>query len=415
MSDTALQLTDEVSAPATPAARFPRVLFCTSEVPQSVNAGSMQLYRVMQEYPADCVMVLGATPHQDAQLLDCTYEPLRLMTYRMACTRFRAWTTGFNAVNTWREPQIGRSVRLARKFDPDLVITVMDKLSYYKHAWALSRRLGVPLVTITMDDPETFERATRWLQPAVTRFLRRLYSQAALSLGVSAEMCDDILKRFGKTSTLFQFGPPDRIRPRNAEESRSLKSADRLTLAYAGSLGLGYYEGLRAILPTIERTGAVLNLYTRDQHCVIRHPSIINRGAHRAEELWPVVQSECDVLLQPYAFDGPMVRVYRTHFPTKISEYCWAGMPILVSGPSDATGVRWAMRHPEAARAATSLDAEGLGAVIERLKADHALRVSMAEGARAAAQEEFDPIAIRRRFADLLRTAARPRASRIAQ
>src|SRR5690242_10360352 len=77
---------------------LPKVLFCTSEIPQSVNAGSMQLFRVLQDYPGEHLMVLGVPPEADALLLDCRYEPLRLLTYRLASTRFRRWTSGINAL-----------------------------------------------------------------------------------------------------------------------------------------------------------------------------------------------------------------------------------------------------------------------------------------------------------------------------
>src|SRR5438270_11697247 len=97
LSSVALAMTDY----------FPKILFCTSEIPQSVNAGSMQLFRALKDYPGDRLLVMGPPPELDAELLPCRYEPLKLLTYRLACTRFRSWTTGLNALNTLSEPQIG--------------------------------------------------------------------------------------------------------------------------------------------------------------------------------------------------------------------------------------------------------------------------------------------------------------------
>lgn len=351
-------------------------------------------------------MVLGVPPEKNAQLLPCRYEPLSLLTYRLVCTRFREWMSGLNALNTFIEPQLGRSLKLAHEFAPDLVVTVMDKLSYYKHAWALARRLCVPLMTITMDDPQTFERAHPWLEGAFTRFLRRMYADAALSLGVSQEMCDYLARTFAKQSQIFYFGPPEGIQSRTPEESRALKAPPHLTLGYAGSLGLGYREGLLSILDALTATNTKLNLYTRDQHCLIDHPQIINRGFYPPEKLWPIVQAECDAVLLPYAFYGVMTRVYRTHFPTKLAEYCWVGMPMLLIGPDYATGMRWGQRHPEAALTATAPDATVLGSVLELLQNDHELRVGMARAGVAAAREEFDPVVIKQQFVGLLRQAA---------
>lgn len=375
----------------------------------------MQLFRVLQDYPGDRLLVLGPRPEADAELLPCRYEPLKLLTYRLACTRFRAWISGINALNTVIEPQIGHSLKVAREFGPDLVVTVMDKLSYYKHAWALARKLRVPLVTITMDDPQTFERAHPSLEAAFVRFLRRLYGDTSLSLGVSTQMCEYLKAKFGVTSELFSFGPPEGIRPREPEESRALRRPPQLTLGYAGSLGLGYLEGLRALFKALEITDTRLNLYTRDQHCVPEHPQILNRGFLPPDKLWTIVQAECDAVILPYAFEGVMTRVYQTHFPTKLSEYCWAGMPILLIGPSDATGVTWGLKHRDAALTATAPDAEVIGSLLERLRNDAELRVAMARAGAAIARTDFDPLLIRRRFVDLLRRVMQDQSPGIAR
>ncbi len=366
----------------------------------------MQLFRALQGYPGDRLLVLGPPPEPDAQLLSCRYEVLKLLTYRLACTRFREWTSGLNALNTLIEPQIGYSMKLLQGFEPDVVVTVMDKLSYYKHAWALARRLRLPLMTITMDDPQTFERSTPMLESAFVSFLRSMYQDASLSLAISKEMSDYLEEKFGRKSEVFYFGPAEGIQRRPPEDSRYLKAPPNLTLGYAGSLGLGYRDGLLAICDALASTRTALNIYTRDQHCLVNHPQIVNRGFFTSDRLWPNVQSECDAVLLPYAFEGQMTRVYRTHFPTKLSEYCWLGMPIIVTGPGDATGVRWALRHSDAASAATSRDTEALARVFQQVRDDGEQRMSMAGASQRIAEIEFDPASIRQQFLALLRVAS---------
>ena len=357
---------------------LPRVLFFTSEIPQSVNAGSMQLYRVLQGYPGEKLMVMGWPPEKDAKLLPCRYETVKLLTYRMACTRSRHWMSGLNALNTIWEPQLGRSERMAREFQPEVVVTVMDKLSHYKHAWAVARRLGIPLMTITMDDPEIFETAHPMLNWAQKRLLQKIYSYASLSLGVSREMAEYLEREFQKKTEVFYFGPPEGIRPRPAKESGSLKKTGQFVLAHAGAMSLGYREGIGEILPALEKADAVLNVYTKDQHIVPQHPRIRNRGFHPVEKLWSLVQSECDGVILPYSFGKKDERVYRTHFPTKLSEYCWLGMPVIVAGPEYATGVRWAQRHPDACVAISDVRSETMGPRLRRLAEEGVVRERLA-------------------------------------
>jgi hypothetical protein len=386
----------------------PKTLFVTAEIPQSVNAGSMQLFRVLQGYPGEKLMVLGPPPEEGAERLPCRYEALNLLTSRLAYTRFHRWATGLNALSMRFEPQIHRSLSLATEFNPEVMVTVMDKFSYYKHAWVLAGALNAPLLTITMDDPQTFEMAHPLLEGVMEQAIRAIYRDAVLSVGVSTEMCEYLKERFGKPSTVLYPGPPEGIQSRPPGESLSLKSPPHLTLGYAGSLGLGYREGIAAILNTLDNTGARLNVYTKDQHNLLNHPRIVNRGFLPRKQFWRTVQAECDAVIVPYAFSGTMTRVYRTHFPSKLSEYCWIGVPILIVGPEDATGVRWGQRHPEAALTATS--PEGLAPLLEKLLSDGLLRASLASGGAALARIEFDPIRIRRQFIGLLKqaTAYRP-------
>jgi hypothetical protein len=80
-------------------------------------------------------------------------------------------------------------------------------------------------------------------------------------------------------------------------------------------------------------------------------------------------------------------------------------MPILITGPDSATGVRWGMRHPEAALVATDPAVSVLAPMLERLRTDDSLRSRLAAGSAAIALSEFEPRAARSRFVELMRQA----------
>lgn len=169
---------------------------------------------------------------------------------------------------------------------------------------------------------------------------------------------------------------------------------------------MGYREGIEEILPALEQANAMLNVYTKDQHSVPEHPRIRNHGFHPVEKLWPLVQAECDAVILPYSFGKKDERVYRTHYPTKLSEYCWLGMPVIVAGPEYATGLRWAQRHPDACVAISDIRPETMRPRLRRLAEDGAERVRLAAQAVEVARKEFDPVAIRQQFTKLLEKAA---------
>jgi len=257
-----------------------------------------------------------------------------------------------------------------------------------------------------MDDPQDFEKVHPFFSAASDRLLRRIYRDASLSLAVSHEMRDYLAVKFERPSTTFFFGPPDGVTPRDPLESATLKCPPKTILGYAGSMVLGYADGIRAIIPALEATGSQLVVYARDT-LSIDHPLIVGRGYLPPEDLWPAVKAECDAVILPYPFGESHSRIYRTHFPTKIAEYCWSGMPMVFCGPEYATGIRWAKQHPSAGL--TSTNPAELQHLLQRLAREPDLRVSLAaEGARIASSE-FEPQKVRLLFRDLMILAAQPR------
>jgi hypothetical protein len=189
---------------------------------------------------------------------------------------------------------------------------------------------------------------------------------------------------------------------------------------------------------------------------------------HRADinEMWRTMQERADVMILPYSNPSRGNELlYRTHFPSKLTEYLALGMPVIVSGPEEATGVRYANAEKlttgaegrageraegspkgdtSGAREATSnklkhqsfqnvsvwqepvsaqssgsefLDfapngaipcttREELVAVLRRLKEDGELRLELAKRAVGAGRRDFDPAMIRARFCEVFKEVA---------
>ena len=149
-------------------------------------------------------------------------------------------------------------------------------------------------------------------------------------------------------------------------------------------------------------SGHRIRIYSRDRPEGELAGLVDYAGCFSHEVLWKKFQEECDASLLVYAFGHPDDDLYRTHFPTKLSEYAWQGMPMVMVGPSHATGIIWGLEHPEACALITRADLEPFLARLKELFENAEARIRIAEAAIEVARKEFDPIGIRARFHQIL-------------
>lgn len=227
-------------------------------------------------------------------------------------------------------------------------------------------------------------------------------------------------------------------------------SAFPLTLGYAGSVAYGYGEALADLIPVLREVGAKILLSTPRPRGILQPlleaTDVVEWMAHRADiiEMWRTMQERVDVMILPYSNPaGGNELLYRTHFPSKLTEYLALGMPVIVSGPEFATGVQWARgaRAPqemedgsseivgnEALSSRSQLASAGAAAVeilrrspngvvpctsreelvaaLGQLKEKGQLRAELAKRAVAAGVRDFDPARIRCGFRAVLDEAA---------
>ena len=122
------------------------------------------------------------------------------------------------------------------------------------------------------------------------------------------------------------------------------------------------------------------------------------------EEVWEKVKAECDAVILPYV--GPDLDhqvIYRTHFPSKLPEYLALGMPVIITGPYDATGMKWGMTHPRACISIETGPTERWQTELTRLRDDAEYRLALAQGAADASGQELDPERIENGFLSKLR------------
>jgi len=299
-------------------------------------------------------------------------------------------------------PSLKAAEKLLKDFRPEAVFTVMDNFSWYTTAHDFAFRRSLPLITMTMDAPDRFEKNLDFLDAAKQRQIGNIYREAERNLCVSRQMTDFIAQKYRAKTETFYFGPPDGIQPRPAKESGRLRNEGSMTLGFAGGLAYGYGDALNRMCRILESSSIRIRLYSRDVPKGDLAKRVDYAGCFPHEILWRKFQTECDASLLVYAFGHPDDELYRTHFPTKLSEYAWQGMPMVMVGPVHATGIIWGMEHPDACLVETSEKLNDLRQKLEVLAGDPVKRKNMAEAALQVAKEKFDPVKIRSRFHQIL-------------
>lgn len=392
----------------------PRILLLSDEGPQTGSAGGLLLHRLLAGHPPERLRVLARhVPTVGEPLPGVVYRELVTPWRRFEWSRFNRLKRSLRALGVVPNVSPGRLAELVGDFVPEVVLCVMQHASYYDAAWNYARHHRLPLVVIVHDVNESFEPVLSWAVGAARRRDGAFYRFARRRLCVSPEMEALCRERYGaRGDVLYPNRSPD-LRPVPFDKSRALRDPAGLTVGFAGNLGYGYGRELCRLLPALRATGARLVIYARppggDCAALASAADCVElRGFRPAAEAWAGIQRDCDAVWLPYPVPaGELEQLYRYHFPSKLPEYLALGLPVIISGPDYATGVRWGLAHPAAAATAVNPTPQSLASLLRGLAVDADRRIELAVEGWKAGQSDFDPARIVAAFSEHLAAAAR--------
>lgn len=383
----------------------PRILFLTNEAPHTAGAGAIVFHRLFRDYPPECLRVItNRPPPPAAARLDCAYRSLTLPVDGLNRTRFWTWRTALRVLGGASLVPLSRIDAALEGFEPDIIATLMQDSWYYDLAARYARQRRRPLVLFVHDVAAGFEPVAAWLRPRQLARDAALYRQASRRLCISPGMVRAFEGEFEASGEVLLPPRSDATPAQRPDQCRDLKQSGRLTLGYAGGLHYGYGEQLHQMLPVLRRTGTTIEIFGPlpggSLESLRSATDVLNfRGyASTPEEAWRGVLARCDAVLQPYANPaGEHARQYRTHFPSKLGDCLALGLPLLITGPADASGMAWCLDRPGSALPVTAPEPAALEAALGKLKNEPDLRVALAARAQALARE-FDAPPLRRRL-----------------
>jgi glycosyltransferase involved in cell wall biosynthesis len=395
---------------ASPAARralrdAPAVLLFSAESPHSAAPGSIVLQRLFADYPVSKLRVVtNHPPPPDAEKLSCRYETVTLAADRLNRTRFAHWRPILRSLGAGALVRPRGLDAALDGFAPDVVVTLMQDSWYYDLAAEFAFRRGLPLVLLVHDLAHGFEPVPTWVRQRQHERDRRVARQACVRLCISAPMAEYFAAEFGAPAEVLW--PPRSPEPvaRPPHLAADLRRPGRLTLGYAGGLHYGYGEQLLRMLPVLRASGAHVEVFgPRPAGRVAALAAAtdvftFNGLAPSPAAAWRALLERCDVLLQPYLDPpGTHAQQYRTHFPSKLGDALSLGLPLLITGPRDASGVAWCAAQGACAWHVDDPSPAALTSALERLRDDPALRVELATRAQAAATR-LDAATLRDQF-----------------
>jgi glycosyltransferase involved in cell wall biosynthesis len=394
-------------------AAWPRVLIYSHEFPQTGSAGGILLDRLLKDYPADRVRIVGPKPQPASAPVRFTHHELKMPWRRFEGSRLNKLHRTLRSYGMVPLAQPRKIDDLLGGFRPEVVLTVMQHGTWYDSAMRYAKARSLPLVTIIHDDNEGFDRVYSFAAGAQRRRDGVFYRFAARRFCVSPEMEEEMARRYRVAGEVLYPNRSENLAPRDPSLNISLRTPGRLTLGFVGNPNYGYGEQLVKMLPALRAANAKLVAYGHEPRGAAaplkeaRDVVELRGFVPTPEEAWEGVKRDCDVLVFPYLNPpGLMERMYSIHFPSKLTEYLAAGLPIVMVGPEAATGVRWARSHPQAVYLLDASAPESWSAEFERLASEAELRSLLAHGALEAAVRDFDPLAIREKFRSALREAA---------
>lgn len=382
---------------------LPRLVYLGDVPVESSYHGSALLYRLLQNYPPEKLRIVETNLMRslpERRLRAVTYAELRLGWRRLLYSRF---SPGYRAWLTWRAAGYShRLPGLLDGFQPQAVLTVT-----HGFAWRTAARFAadhqLPLHLICHDDLPRCSGLPGTLEGWLDREFGRTYRQAVSRLCVSPFMRDAYREHYGVPGEVLyplrasdcpdHVAPPERLR----------ETQPTLSGAYAGSINSeGYARAVRQLAISLAALGGRLLLFGpfRPEEIKSRGldlPNVLACGLVPFRELIERCRAEADFLCVPMSFDADDRPNMELSFPSKLTDYTAAGLPLLICGPAYCSAARWARENPGVAEITESEDVGELGQALNRL-ADSARRLELGAKALVVGKKYFSHEAVLRVF-----------------
>lgn len=392
------------------AATVPKILLVTWTPPGDRNVGEIILRDLCSFLPRDSVRVCEVSSFSDA---GCEYERLRLSApsekawypfsgrFGGLCNHLRVRTIFKRAADRL----VQDIVQYAQREGVDRIWLTLSSQALIRVGAQLGRVTKLPVFSIVWDPADFLASHQGWDSHSVRWTMRNFHRAMASSTAamvVSEPMVERYSRDYGIDCTV--------VRHAFAEPGRQASSADavpgEIRIGFAGTL---YDQGqLNCLLSALNRLGwtvggrsvrlrMVGNFYRFTQ---LKVPANVELLGWRSTEETRDLLAECDFAYLPVSFQPSHAEFARLAFPTKLSTYLAAGIPVLVHAPGYAAPVPLVKEHGFGV-ACESMSEESLASAVMEI-ADPASVLARRASVQQTCISLFTRQVMRRQFARFL-------------
>lgn len=317
----------------------PRLLYVAPRVALPTTSGQALMYRHLIALAGKFAVVQAHT-EPAPQPRDTILLRLSPWLQRTRGRRQRQWANGLDALWGWglRRGEIERAIRASRA---DIVVVVAEP-PVFLPAVRAANRLGVPIVAVAHDWSNVWLDLPWRLRALVDRNFVRACRRCSVVLSVSEELAAAI----DAPNVEVLFPIPGDERPTASPAA----APPAFHAVYAGIFHHFHAREMSALCAELARRGRtdLLQLWglEPDWSWPVIQPvrdGGFYRGIANHQRLAEILGA-AGALLVICPFGAEWEKFARYSFPSKLTEYCRFGRPVIVWGPPHAAAVRWGKR-----------------------------------------------------------------------
>jgi hypothetical protein len=392
---------------------LPRLAYVADVNVQNYCHGSLQLYRLLSGFPPEKLFIVETT-------WNCSAPERRLpgVAYRHHRPK---WSRLFHqsrlpglapllaklAMRRWREME-----RLLAAFRPEALLSVAQGYSWLALS-ELARQRKLPLHLILHDDWLRHPFFSKAVSQKLESVFAEHYRRAASRLCVSASMEETYREAYGAPGTVLYPTRSTDLAVASEPPARLGGELKTLTVAFAGTMHSGQIAPMRSMVEVLRTLKGRLLIFGPMTQAELERerllgPHVEFRGMLLPNDLIEAVRQEADLLYAPVSFDEEWRGNSSTGFPSKLTDYTAAALPMLIHGPSWASAVKWALQEPGGSLVLQDPAPGPLESVLLKIQRDPQLRLRLAQGAAKVGQQYFSAAAALQLFRNSLQNPALP-------